>query len=86
MASWCESNGVDHKFIAPYRHHSVGLVERYHQTLINGIRKLKFLGRGSWIDYINKAVNLINEVVHSVTKSLLLELWNGTHEDRFKAH
>ena len=86
MASWCEANGVDHKFIAPYRHQSVGLVERYHQTLINRIRKLRFLGRGSWTDYIDKAVDLINEAVHSVTKFLPLELRNGTHEDRVKAH
>ena len=43
-ASWCKSNGVDHKFIAPYRHQSVGLVERYHQTLVNRIRKLRVSG------------------------------------------
>ena len=72
--------------MAPYRHESVGLVERYHQTLINRIRKLKFLGRGSWTDYIDEAVNLINEAVHSVTKVSPLDLWNGTHEDRVKAH
>ena len=86
MANWCESNEVVHKFIAPYRHQSVGLVERYHQTLINRIRRLKFLGRGSWTDYIDRAVDLINEAVHSVTKFSPLELWNGTHEDRIKAH
>ena len=43
--NWCELNGVERKFIAPYRHQSVGLVERYHQNLINRIRKLKF---ASW--------------------------------------
>ena len=50
------------------------------------IRKLKFLGRGSWTDYIDEAVTLINEAVHSVTKASPLELWNGTLEDRVKAH
>ena len=46
MAILCKDNEVDHKYIAPYRHQSVGLVERYHQTLIDRIQKLKFLGRG----------------------------------------
>ena len=86
MARWCESKEVAHKFIAPYRHQSVGLVERYHQTLINRIRKLKFLGGGSWTDYIDEAVKLVNEAVHSVTKASPLELWHGTLEDRVKAH
>ena len=77
----CNANEVEHKFIASYRHQSIALVERYHQTLINRIRRLKFLGRGSWTDYIDKAVDLINEATHSVTKFSPLELWNGTHED-----
>lgn len=75
MMNWCEANDVEHEFIALYRHQSVGLVERYHQTLFNRIWRLKFLGRGSWADYIDRAVDLINEAVHSVTKASLLDLW-----------
>ena len=44
---WCQKHTVEHKFIAPYRHQSVGLVERYHQTLINRIQKMKFISGGS---------------------------------------
>ena len=34
LAEWCEDNGVNQKFIATYRHFGVGMVERYHQTLM----------------------------------------------------
>ena len=40
MEEWCLANSVEQRFIAPYRHESVGLVERYHRTLIDRIRKL----------------------------------------------
>lgn len=46
MMDWCELNGVERKFIAPYRHQSVGLAEQYHRILINRIRKLKLLAGG----------------------------------------
>ena len=86
MMTWCEANEVEHRFIAPYRHQSVRLMERYHQTLIDHIRRLKFSGRESWTDYIDKAMDLINEAIHSVTKVSPLDLWNGTHEDRVEEH
>lgn len=74
MVNWFGDNGVDHKFIGPYRHQSVGLLERYHQTLINRIHKLKLLGGGTWTHYIDQAVDLINEATHSVTKYLPLDV------------
>lgn len=43
MMNWCELSEVEHKFIAPYQHQSVGFMEQYHQTLINRIWKMKFL-------------------------------------------
>lgn len=73
-------------FIAPYRHQSVGLVERYHQTLINWIRKMRFINRGSWTDYIDQAVQVINESTHSVTQLSPLELWNGNQDKLRLAH
>ena len=84
--NWCEAHEVEYKYIAPYRHQSIGMVEWYHQTLINRIRELEFLAGGSWTDYINQAVDLINEATHSVTKFSPQDLWNGTQEDRIKAH
>ena len=46
LRDWCTERSTKHKFIAPYRHQNVGLVERYHQTLINRIRKMKLLAKG----------------------------------------
>ena len=56
VCNWCKSNVIEHKFIAPYRHQSVGLVERCHQTLINRIRKMKLISGGSLTDYVDTAV------------------------------
>lgn len=84
--NWCELNGVERKFIAPYRHQSVGLAERHHQTLINRIRKLKLLAGSSWMDYSEKVVQLINKPTHILTKYSPLELWNRTQEDRIRGH
>ena len=86
VQDWCSTNGIEHKFIAPYRHQSVGLVERYHQTLINRVRKMKFISGGSWTDYVDAAVQIINDAVHSVTKFSPKELWSGSKEDLDLAH
>ena len=40
LQKWCEARQIMQVFSAPYRHQSVGLVERYHKTLIDRIRKL----------------------------------------------
>ena len=44
------------------------MVERCHQTLINRIWKMKFISGGSWTDSVDRAVQIMNEATHSVTK------------------
>ena len=85
MEEWCLANSVEQIFIAPYRHESVGLVERYHRTLIDRIRKLRFIYGGSWADYVDAAVKAMNEATHSVTQYTPIELWSGTEDMRRKA-
>ena len=82
FANWCALNSIQHIFIAPYQHQSVGLIERYHQTLIDRIRKLRLIYGGSWTDYLESAVRSLNEAVHSVTKFAPFDLWDGTSEMR----
>ena len=79
--SWCNSNGVEHKFVAPYRHESNGLVERYNRTLIDRLRKLRMAHGGSWVDYLGIAVNAINESVHRVMGFSPTDLWIETLEE-----
>ena len=67
--NWCKEVQIEHKFIAPYHHQSVGLVERYHQTLVDRIRRLKFINGGSWVDYLEPVVEALNGAIHIVTKS-----------------
>ena len=40
LRKWCAGKGIEQVFIAPYRHESVGLVERYQQTLVDRLRKM----------------------------------------------
>ena len=82
LAEWCGENRIEHGFIAPYRHQSVGIVERYHQTLIDRIRKLRFINGGSWTDYLEDAVKALNEAKHSVMRFTPFVLWYGTEEMR----
>ena len=82
LAEWCGANRIEHGFIVPYRHQSVGIVERYHQTLIDRIRKLRFINGGSWTDYLEGAVKALNEAKHSVMRFTPFELWYGTEEMR----
>ena len=55
MAQWCLKRNITHRFIAPYRHQSMGLVERYNRTLENRIRKITYAEGGSWIDNVSRA-------------------------------
>ena len=86
LAGWCDGHYVEHKFIAPYRHQSVGMVERYHQTLINRICKKKFTEGGSWTDHVADAVSTMNSSVHGVMKFSPLELWKGGEDKLQLAH
>lgn len=60
----------------------MGLVECYHQTLIDRMRKLRFIHGGSWVVFLEPAVEALNGAVHSVTKCSLKELWNGSQDMR----
>ena len=50
MAKWSQSRGIEQVFTTPYRHQSVGLVERFHKTLIDRIRTLRLAHGGSCSD------------------------------------
>ena len=78
LKNWCEANEVQHIFSAPYHHQSMGLIELYHKTLIDRIRKMRFTYQGSWSDYVEPAVEAINEAEHSITGFTPDELWVGT--------
>ena len=77
LDDWCSERGILHRFIAPYRHQSVGLVERYNRTLEDRLRKLMLAHGGSWADHLSRAENSINEAVHSTTGFSPEELWDG---------
>ena len=81
LKDWSVESSVELKFIVPYRHQSVGLVERYHQTLINRIRKMRFISRGSWTDYVDNAAQVINGSAHSITRFSPREIWNGSTDE-----
>ena len=80
MAEWCEQKNITHRFIAPYRHQSMGLVERFNRTLEDRLRKMMLTYGGSWADHLQAAGRSINEAVHSITGYAPLELWSGTAE------
>ena len=69
-------------FSAPYCHQSVGLLERYHKTLIDCIRKLRLTHGGSWSDYLDQAVVAMNTAIHSTTEFTPEELWTGIDQQR----
>ena len=82
LQQWCDKMSIQHRFIAPYRHQSMGLVERYNRTIEDRIRKLLYAHGGSWVDYVKKAEYEINNAVNSTTGFTPTELWWGTKEMR----
>ena len=82
LKHWCEKMNIEHRFIAPYRHQSMGLVERYNRTIEDRIRKLLYAHGGSWVDYVKRAEQEINSAVNSTTGFSPLELWYGTKDMR----
>ena len=79
---WCAGKGIEQVFIAPHRHESVGLVERYQQTLVDRLRKMTLDQGGSWSDHLKEAVDLVNEVVNQTTGFSPKELWETDLETR----
>ena len=73
-------------FIAPYRHESNGLIERYNQTLEDRLRKMTFDLGGSWSDHLDLAVDLINSAPHAITGFTPKELWEMDLPGRLLAH
>ena len=72
-------------FIAPHRHESVGLVERYQQTLVDRLKKMT-LDRGrSWSDHLKEAVDLVNEAVNQTTGFSPKDLWEADLDTRMLA-
>ena len=85
LDDWCIERGITHRFIAPYRHQSMGLVERYNRTLEDRLRKLMLAHGGSWANHLSRSVKSINDAVHSTTGYAPVELWSGTDEMRTEA-
>ena len=86
LRAWCREHGVKQIKIAPYMHQSNGLVERMNRTIVDRIRKLCYAEGGSWTEYVARAVDAINNAVHSVTGFSPAALWNGSTEMRKLAH
>ena len=82
LKRWCEQKGIEQLFIAPHRHESVGLVERFQQTLVDRLRKMVLDQGGSWGDHLEDAVRLINQTVNRVTGFSPQELWGADLEAR----
>ena len=82
---WCKENGVEHRTIAPYRHQSVGLVERYNRKLENALRKITLAEGKSWSDHLTRAVTALNEAVHETTGFTPVDLWHGEPSMRQEA-
>lgn len=61
-------------------------MERYHQTLINRIRKMRFINRGAWTNYICRTVQVIYESMHNVTQFSPPDFWNGIQDELRVAH
>ena len=80
VRQWCEDNGVSHKFIAPYRHESVGLIERFQRTIVDRLRKIRYALGGSWVKHIPAAIEAMNFARHGVTKASPVELWDASED------
>ena len=86
MKEWCAKKDIEQIFIAPYKHESNGLIERYNQTIEDRLRKMTFDQGGSWSDHLDAAVDLINSAPHKITGYIPKELWKAPLQDRIIAH
>ena len=84
--AWCRDLGIMHLFIAPYRHESIGVVERCNRTVTDQLRKrVKIMG-SSWVDELDWVIKNINGAVHSKAGKSPDELWEGDYRMRLQAH
>jgi len=81
VEDWCREKGVDQIFSPPHSHKSLGLVERYHRTLLDRVRKITWHQGGSWSDHLQSAVRELNTMRHSTTLMSPLQLWGASDED-----
>ena len=85
VKDWTRDRNVEHLWMPPHHHESLGLVERYHQTLEDRIRKITNEKGGNWVNRIGEAVQGINSSWHEVIGAIPEELWNGGLEARERA-
>jgi len=81
VGDWCRSKGASQIFSPPHSHRSLGLVERYHQTLLDRVRKMTWHRGGSWSDHLQSAVRELNTMRHSTTLMCPLQLWEASDEE-----
>jgi len=81
VRNWCQALGVKQIFSPPHSHKSLGLVERYHRTLLDRIRKMAFHRGGSWSDHLQSAVEELNTMKHSTTQMTPVRLWEASEEE-----
>jgi len=81
VRDWCRSIGAEQVFTPPHSHKSLGLVERYHRTLLDRVRKMTFHRGGSWSDHLQPAVKELNSMRHSTTGMSPIQLWSASEED-----
>ena len=86
VRDWCKKHNVQHRFCAPRRHQSVGLIERFIRSLKDRLRRLAFAEGTHWQNHVNRAVDSLNQAVHRTMGYSPKELWEGTDEMRRKAH
>ena len=84
--SWCKDHDVMHHFIAPYRHESIGVVQRCNRTVTDQLRKRIKLTGLTWVDELDWVVDNINNAVHSKAGKSPKELWDGDYRMRLDAH
>ena len=83
---WCEEHGVQHVYIAPYSHQSLGLVEKMNRTVVDRLRKFVLARGRDWVSHLEPAVESINSAVHHTTGHTAHDLWRGTELMRREAH
>jgi len=81
VQAWCGQVGVEQIFSPPHSHKSLGLVERYHRTLLDRLRKMTLHRGGSWSDHLQSAVTELNTMRHSTTRMTPVQLWEASQEE-----